>query len=1032
MDSLSQNDRSWPANPGDLTGIAVVSLLLFCSPFITAFGVEIEENIVRDDNLPPVADAGADITGVLVNDEVMLDGSNSTDEDISNCTWEWTCASHPWMEITDPDSPVSSFTANFTGELEFNLKVVDPMGLNSTDQVLVTVDENIDPEPNINLPLPSGDPFFQGEPIRFSANGSGDPEGRELSYLWRSNLSGELSDQRYFQTALEDLGWHLITLNVSDPNGGFAQDEVEIRIREPMIAPEAFFSDLKEVYYKDDIIELDGSLTYDGNTDDSLNFTWRTNLSGEVLGYGTILNVTLDEGYHNISLLVTDMDDLTDVHWDHVLVKNRIPVAVIECPPIANVSEEVSISGFRSLDPDGDTLEYSWDFGDDQSASGMNVTHAWNDWGNYNVTLRVDDGSDSNSTDDAVWRIRINTIPEAILPEVMEFNVSERFTISGNLSSDEDGDTLQYSWDFDGDGEWDDTGENGSHMFEEEGEYEITMEVSDGYASDTTTATVKISFPNEEPIPMVKGMEEGQIVVALEDNRGTVTLDGSPSYDPDDDVNGNGVIDENERNNLTFYWDLDVDEDSDRDGIENNDRDSAGKTVRVTMRSNTPRVVALNVTDERGAWERLLVELVGNNVPQITSTRLDPGEDVLVGMEGEYIVYADDEDRADRNKLEYTWDMGDGTTHTGSEITHVYSEPGRYTVRVKVEDEYFNDTRELTVNAEYLQPPVISNPRDGDTVSGEIEIRGRAFRTLGTNIRDVMISFDNVSFVKCNKRVDWTKWYYLWDTTGKEPGTYDIYVKVRVDDVESVSSVTVNVGGTGDDGGSNENVIYIAVAVALLILVLGAIFFLVLSRRKQQDLPPPPGPGQSAPVMPPSTTPPGPSLPSSNKSLPPGPKPDEQKKPEKPQEPEKKELRVRCPACSNIFKVEDTGERPLKMKCNHCGASGLIEKVPGEEEEEAKKEEEDEVEEEEPEPVPIICPSCGGLFELTEMTQSAKCPFCGSEGDLDDETLDLLRDRFGEEPGEVTLRCPRCSEKFTVGEEEEEIECPHCGMKGRI
>jgi hypothetical protein len=45
-----------------------------------------------------------------------------------------------------------------------------------------------------------------------------------------------------------------------------------------------------------------------------------------------------------------------------------------------------------AVDDDGDTLSYSWDFGDGGSASGSNVSHQFMTVGDNNVTLSVDDG----------------------------------------------------------------------------------------------------------------------------------------------------------------------------------------------------------------------------------------------------------------------------------------------------------------------------------------------------------------------------------------------------------------------------------------------------------------------------------------------------------------------------------------------------------------------------------------------------------------------------------------------------------------
>ncbi len=40
----------------------------------------------------------------------------------------------------------------------------------------------------------------------------------------------------------------------------------------------------------------------------------------------------------------------------------------------------------------------------------------------------------------------------------------------------------------------------------------------------------------------------------------------------------------------------------------------------------------------------------------------------------------------DGNIISYTWDFGDGTTGSGSEVTHTYAGPGRYVVSLAVED----------------------------------------------------------------------------------------------------------------------------------------------------------------------------------------------------------------------------------------------------------------------------------------------------------------------------------------------------------
>jgi PKD repeat protein len=63
-------------------------------------------------------------------------------------------------------------------------------------------------------------------------------------------------------------------------------------------------------------------------------------------------------------------------------------------------NEIVYFNASDSYDPDGNIIDYFWDFGDGTNATGQVVTHAYNAEGNFTITLTIidDDGSSSNST----------------------------------------------------------------------------------------------------------------------------------------------------------------------------------------------------------------------------------------------------------------------------------------------------------------------------------------------------------------------------------------------------------------------------------------------------------------------------------------------------------------------------------------------------------------------------------------------------------------------------------------------------------
>ena len=59
----------------------------------------------------------------------------------------------------------------------------------------------------------------------------------------------------------------------------------------------------------------------------------------------------------------------------------------------------VTLNATSSSDPDGDTLTYSWDFGDGSPAgSGVTVNHTYQNRGGYTVVLTVDDGHGGTAT----------------------------------------------------------------------------------------------------------------------------------------------------------------------------------------------------------------------------------------------------------------------------------------------------------------------------------------------------------------------------------------------------------------------------------------------------------------------------------------------------------------------------------------------------------------------------------------------------------------------------------------------------------
>jgi hypothetical protein len=91
-------------------------------------------------NLPPIADAGADITIQVGTTSVRLDGSASKDPDGTIAAYRWTKISGPSaFNLSTWDTATTSLSQVVAGVYVFRLTVTDDKGATGTDTVTVTV-----------------------------------------------------------------------------------------------------------------------------------------------------------------------------------------------------------------------------------------------------------------------------------------------------------------------------------------------------------------------------------------------------------------------------------------------------------------------------------------------------------------------------------------------------------------------------------------------------------------------------------------------------------------------------------------------------------------------------------------------------------------------------------------------------------------------------------------------------------------------------------------------------------------------------
>ena len=87
-----------------------------------------------------------------------------------------------------------------------------------------------------------------------------------------------------------------------------------------------------------------------------------------------------------------------DLAADFLVKVNYLPIATFTySPKYPEVGEEIVFNASQSKDPDGGTISYEWNFGDEEVGSGEKVNHTYSTIGNYLVTLTVVDGEGTES-----------------------------------------------------------------------------------------------------------------------------------------------------------------------------------------------------------------------------------------------------------------------------------------------------------------------------------------------------------------------------------------------------------------------------------------------------------------------------------------------------------------------------------------------------------------------------------------------------------------------------------------------------------
>lgn len=270
----------------------------------------------------------------------------------------------------------------------------------SNDEIYFT---SIDSTPISNIP-PVADFVFSPETgeapmqVSFNASLSYDSDGQIDQYSWDfgdgSSEEGKIVDHIY-----EQGGNFSISLLVKDNEGAAATKTKTIEVFLPNKSPVADFVFSPETGETPLQVTFDASLSFDsdGQID---QYSW--DFGDGTTGLGKIVDHTYEQnGNFSISLLVKDNQGAvdTEIKTIEVFLPNEPPVADFNFSPQTGLFPlQVIFDASSSLDPDGQIVRYSWDFGDNTSELGKIVTHTFESWGTFTITLSIEDNRGDGDT----------------------------------------------------------------------------------------------------------------------------------------------------------------------------------------------------------------------------------------------------------------------------------------------------------------------------------------------------------------------------------------------------------------------------------------------------------------------------------------------------------------------------------------------------------------------------------------------------------------------------------------------------------
>ncbi|MDQ3280147.1 MAG: PKD domain-containing protein [Acidobacteriota bacterium] len=604
-------------------------------------------------NRPPVADFVFSPSQPIAGQPVAFT-NHSADADDATLSYNWSFGDGATSSEANP-------THTFAAKNVYNvvLTVSDGKPNGHAEKVVSVTVERGNEAPVASFTFSPSAPEA-GQSITFSST-SGDGDGDPMTYVWDFG-DGTTSTGKIAQKTYASAGTRTVRLTATDDRGASGSTTTSVTVRDANRPPEVDFTPtIVSSAPNRMVVQFDSSATRDPEGQPLVAYEWN-------FGDGAIVGSTAASPEHTytearnyeVTLRVSDGRSWGERTKTVIAPLNRPPTANFSVSPAQPIARETVTFTNGSSDPDGDTLSYTWSFGDGGTSTLPSPTHTYATKNMYEVVLTVSDGK-ANGTAQKTVNLLVERGNE---PPVADFTFSPASPVVGqsitftSTSGDGDGDALTYLWEF-GDGTTS-TLPTATKTYVSAWSPTVRLTVRDSFgASSSISKTFTVTEGNRPPSADFTWQVHNATQTSL-----PVYFDASKSFDLDGDT-------------LTYSWTF---------GDSRNNTATGVQVEHVYTQPGTYRVT-LTVTDNRSpvvvkAYDVPVAPPSTTNHPPDARFSWSPTEPSV----GQMITFTNTSDDLDGDPLTWRWSFDDGTTSTQKNPLKAFDTAAPHRVILEVSD----------------------------------------------------------------------------------------------------------------------------------------------------------------------------------------------------------------------------------------------------------------------------------------------------------------------------------------------------------